>query len=130
MVACSLRSWRYLCTRRGRFGGGAAVPVEWELAGKPREKYFKRLVPTPYFWIAASPTQYRQLRLRRLRLVVYMVFSHEVLAVNCQSDRRGKPAQMASSDDAENENLSCLYESLAAVVDLKDSFGLWQSILG
>ena len=45
------------------------------------------------------------------------------------SDRRGKPAQMASSDDAENEHLSCLYESLAAVVDLKDSFGLWQSIL-
>ena len=60
---------------------------------------------------------------------MYMVFSHEVLAVNCQSDRRGKPAQMASSDDAENEHLSCLYESLAAVVDLKDSFGLWQSIL-
>ena len=45
------------------------------------------------------------------------------------SDRRGKPAQMASSDDAENDHLSCLYESLAAVVDLKDSFGLWQSIL-
>ena len=36
---------------------------------------------------------------------------------------------MASSDDAENEYLSCLYECLAVAVDFKDSFGLWQSII-
>ena len=44
--------------------------------------------------------------------------------------------EMASSGDAENEYLSCLYECLAVAVDHKDiwdisslSFGFWQSIL-
>ena len=36
--------------------------------------------------------------------------------------------QMASSDDAENEHLCCLYECLAVAVDDKDNLGLWQSI--
>ena len=35
---------------------------------------------------------------------------------------------MASSNGAENEYLSCLYECLAVAVDDKDSLGLWQSI--
>ena len=35
---------------------------------------------------------------------------------------------MASSNGAENEYLSCLYECLAVAVDDKDSLGLWPSI--
>ena len=37
--------------------------------------------------------------------------------------------QMASSDDAENEHLCCLYERLAVAIDHKGSLGLLRSIL-
>ena len=35
---------------------------------------------------------------------------------------------MASSDDAENEHLCCLYDCLAVAVDDKGSLGLWQNL--
>ena len=60
-----------LCTRRGRFGGGAAVPVEWELAAEPPRAAKPREIQTPrphsFFLDRGSAaktliTQYRQLR--------------------------------------------------------------------
>ena len=51
---CSLHSWRYCVLGEGDL---AAEPLyqsseSWRWS---REKYFKRLVPTPFFWIAAPP---------------------------------------------------------------------------